>query len=201
VYTDEVVNELHDTDIVWTYSDDAGSTWNMPCPDAALNCMDRLPGPDPIRVNDDPVSPISSQFLPAIAVDQTTGDVAVVWHDPRDDDDVLPEFPNDETHLYFAALFDGDMEFQPNLRISSGLSKATSSVNSQAEYLGIAFAPGREFSPASAYPIWVDNSPTQVSMDPFTARVLPEPSVGTQMLAGVIALMGLSALRSRTRVR
>jgi hypothetical protein len=171
VYTDEVVNESHDTDISWTYSDDAGSTWQAP-----------------VRVNDDPASPITSQFLPAIAVDQTTGHVAVSWYDPRDDPQNL------ESHLYFAALPNDETEFLTNVRISTGASLATSSENSQADYMAIAFQDD------VAYPIWVDNSSSVAGdFDPYTAQLIPEPNVAVQMLAGMLALMGLSALRSRAR--
>jgi hypothetical protein len=190
VYTEEVVDGFYDTDIVWTYSDDAGDNWHMPCPEdppGPLNCMggDRT-GPDPIRVNDDLAD--HSQFLPAIAVDQTTGDVAVSWYDPRDDPQNL------ESHLYFAAVRNDEEEFLTNVRISTGASLATSLENSQADYMAIAFQDD------VAYPVWVDNSSSVAGdFDPYTAQLIPEPNVAAQMLAGMLALMGLSALRPRAR--
>jgi hypothetical protein len=190
VYTEEVVNEDDDTEVVWTYSDDAGANWHMPCPEnppGPLNCMGGgRPGPDPIRVNDDPAG--HSQFLPAIAVDQMTGDVAVSWYDPRDDPQNL------ESHLYFAAVRNDEEEFLTNVRISTGASLATSLENSQADYMAIAFQDD------VAYPIWVDNSSSVAGdFDPHTAQLIPEPNVAAQMLAGMLALMGLSALRPRAR--
>jgi hypothetical protein len=67
VYTDEVVNENNDTDIMLRFSDDDGATWSMP----------------PIRINDDPAAPVRSQFLPRIATNPISGNIAVCWHDTR----------------------------------------------------------------------------------------------------------------------
>ena len=41
------------------------------------------PGAPAVRVNDDATT--NSQFLPKIALDPTTGDLAVVWYDSRND--------------------------------------------------------------------------------------------------------------------
>ncbi len=54
-----------DTDIFVQYSDDSGMTWQAP------------------QIVHTPNA--NSQFLPSIAVDQTTGHVAVIWLDARDD--------------------------------------------------------------------------------------------------------------------
>src|SRR5262249_2614214 len=59
VYTDVSPPNSANTDIYLSYSDDVGLTWSAP---TLVN--DFFPG---------------SQFLPTIAVDQTTGYVAVVW--------------------------------------------------------------------------------------------------------------------------
>ena len=64
VYTEEPVNENNDTEIYLRTSTDDGATWSAP-----------------VRVNDDPLGPIRSQFLPYIALDRTSGTVAVGWHD------------------------------------------------------------------------------------------------------------------------
>ena len=66
VYTDETVNENNDTDILVRTSTDDGATWSAP-----------------VRVNDDATT--RSQFLPYIALDRTTGTVAVGFHDARND--------------------------------------------------------------------------------------------------------------------
>ena len=54
------------TNIMFQYSRDNGNTWAKP-----------------VRLNDDHTA--NSQFFPAIAVDQATGDVAASWYDCRND--------------------------------------------------------------------------------------------------------------------
>jgi hypothetical protein len=62
VYVDAPSTSSNDTNIFVRFSDNNGTTWSAP-----------------VRVNDDATS--NSQIQPAIAVDQTTGDVAVTWYD------------------------------------------------------------------------------------------------------------------------
>jgi hypothetical protein len=68
VYTDEVVDEGNDSDIMLRFSDSNGAmgSWSAP-----------------IRVNDDPAGPARSQFLPRIASNTVSGNIAVCWHDAR----------------------------------------------------------------------------------------------------------------------
>ncbi len=66
VYTLEHPNESNNTDIYVRFSDDDGATWSSP-----------------VRVNDDNTK--NSQFLPKIALDPTSGNLAVVWYDSRND--------------------------------------------------------------------------------------------------------------------
>src|SRR6266702_668982 len=66
VYTLEQKNESDNTDIYVRYSDDDGAIWSAG-----------------VRVNDD--STKNSQFLPKISLDPTTGNIAVIWYDARDD--------------------------------------------------------------------------------------------------------------------
>jgi hypothetical protein len=64
MYTREDPDESNDTNIWLRYSDDDGATWSTPQ-----------------RLNDD--TGTNSQFLPRIAVDQVTGEVAVTWRGHR----------------------------------------------------------------------------------------------------------------------
>src|SRR5207244_5093949 len=66
VYTREQKNESDDTDGFVRHPDDDGATWSAP-----------------VRVNDDHTR--NSQFLPKIALDETSGNIAVVWYDARSD--------------------------------------------------------------------------------------------------------------------
>src|SRR5437870_7015266 len=82
VYTDETVNENNDTDIMIRTSTDDGATWSAR-----------------VRVNDDATT--NSQFLPYVALDPTTGTVAVGFHDARNDNGVpgpggTNNIPNDD---------------------------------------------------------------------------------------------------------
>jgi len=140
VYTKEQKNESDDMDVYVRYSDNNGTTWS-----------------DGVRVNDDDTA--NSQFLPKIALDPTTGNIAVVWYDaradlgdggPGDTDGV----PNDDAQLWGAFSTDGGQTFTSNIRISAGTSNSRDSGNSidYGDYIGLAFSGG------IAHPAWSDNS-------------------------------------------
>ena len=65
VYTDAPSAGSADTDIFVRFSDNDGATWSNP----------------PVRVNDDATT--KSQFLPRIASNRLSGNIAVCWHDAR----------------------------------------------------------------------------------------------------------------------
>src|SRR2546422_10082921 len=76
-------------DIYVRFSDDDGTTWSSP-----------------VRVNDDHTK--SSQFLPKISLDPTTGNLAVVWYDSRNDlgnggPGDTDGIPNDEAKFWGAS--------------------------------------------------------------------------------------------------
>src|SRR5207248_363546 len=101
VYTDETVNENNDTDIMVRTSTDDGATWSAR-----------------VRINDDPPVPIRSQFLPYVALDPTTGTVAVGFHDCRNDDGVngTNMIPNDDAEYYGTYSTNGGATWAPNVR-------------------------------------------------------------------------------------
>src|SRR5262249_12311376 len=66
VYTDRANTTTAETNIYERFSDDNGATWSSR-----------------VRVNDGPVGTDKSTLQPAIAVDQTTGHVAITWYDTR----------------------------------------------------------------------------------------------------------------------
>jgi hypothetical protein len=132
VYLDEVIDESNDTDVELKYSDNMGGSWT-----AAK------------RVNDDATK--NSQFLPMLAVDQTTGNVGVSWLDCRNSP------TNTGAELYVAVSFDHGGTFSPNVRISAGTSYqagADPSLNDLdfGDNGGLAFAGGK------LVPVWSDNS-------------------------------------------
>jgi hypothetical protein len=88
-----------DTDIYVRYSDNSGATWSK---------FNQVSGTN-----------TNSQFLPAIAVDQTDGDVAVTWLDARNDTN------NVRVQLYGTASGDGGQTYLAPVRIARGQSDAT----------------------------------------------------------------------------
>ena len=140
VYTDETVNENNDTEILMRTSTDDGATWSAP-----------------VRVNDDATT--RSQFLPYVALDSTTGTVAVGFHDCRNDDGVpgsggTNNIPNDDAEYYGTYTTDGGATWAPNTRLSGGFSNATASGNGidYGDYVGLSALAGK------LYTLWADNA-------------------------------------------
>lgn len=146
VYTDAPSFTSDDTNIMLRYSDDMGRTWS------------------PAKmVNDD--HQINSQFLPKLAIDQSTGNIAIAWHDarmdlgkgsPGDSDGIA----NDEAEYWGTVSLDGGQTFLPNVQISVGSSLQAGDDPPPAglrdldygDYTGLTFAHGR------FYGAWADNS-------------------------------------------
>ena len=161
LWTQEHSNESDDLDIAVQYSDDHGATWSKA-----------------VRVNDD--TGVNSQFMPKVALDQSTGDLAVSWYDCRADlGSGLPGdtngLPNDDATIFAAVSTDGGLSFGPNLRIGAAVSNGADAQwgFDFGDYAGLAFESG------SFYPVWADNSNSTRdnpdgrlhAMDIYTARV------------------------------
>ncbi len=161
IWTQETPNESDNTDIMFQYSDDNGATWTPA-----------------VRLNSDHT--VNSQFMPSIAVDQASGDVAVSWYDcrndlgtggPGDTDGV----PNDDAQIWATYSTDGGATFAPNFRVSAGTFNApdAQSFFDYGDYTHAAF------QSHLFYPAWSDNSNstgdnpdgTLHQLDLFTARV------------------------------
>ena len=140
VYTLEHPNESNNMDIYVRFSDDEGATWSSP-----------------VRVNDDHTT--NSQFLPKISLDPTTGNLAVVWYDSRNDLGTggpgdTDGVPNDDAQFWGAFSTDGGQTFTANTQISAGTSNSHDSGNAidYGDYTGLSFYGGK------AHPAWADNS-------------------------------------------
>jgi hypothetical protein len=140
VYTKEQPNESDNTDIYVRHSDNDGATWSSA-----------------VRVNNDHT--VNSQFLPKISLDPTTGDIAVVWYDARNDLGAggpgdTDGIPNDDAQFWGAFSTNGAASFTPNIRISAGTSNSHDSGNGidYGDYTGLSFYGG------IAHPAWSDNS-------------------------------------------
>jgi len=139
VYTKEEQNESDDTNIYVRYSDDNGSTWS-----------------EGVRVNDD--NGTNSQFMPKISLDQTTGNIAVMWYDSRADLGTggpgdTDGLPNTDAQFWGSFSTNGT-SFTPNFQVSAGTSNSHVSGNhiDYGDYDGLSFYGG------VAHPAWSDNS-------------------------------------------
>jgi type IX secretion system substrate protein/BNR repeat protein len=119
-----------DPDIVLIKSTDGGTTWISP-----------------IRVNDDPINNSKDQYFPWITVDQSTGNVMMVFYDSRDVSNELAE-------AWMAVSTDGGSIWQ-NFKVSDTpfmpFPIGAWSPGYQGDYLGIVALNN------VAYPIWADN--------------------------------------------
>jgi hypothetical protein len=140
IWTQESPNESDNTDVMFQYSDDDGSTWSPA-----------------VRLNDDHTA--NSQFMPAIAVDQTTGNVAVSWYDCRNDLGAggagdTDGVPNDDAQIWATFSTNGGLAFARNFQVSAGTFNATDAQSGfdYGDYTHAAFQSGL------FYPAWSDNS-------------------------------------------
>ena len=150
LYTDESPNEGNNTEIRVRFSDNNGTSWS-----------------DAVRVNDD--NTLTSQFLPRIALDQTSGDVAVSWYDCANDG-----VNNRRTQFFATISTDGGRTFVPNAQISAGISDEMNAnyFFDYGDYTGLFFHNGFFF------PAWADNSNSTgdnpdgaTTFDVYTAKI------------------------------
>ncbi len=138
VYTDSLSPTSSKTDIFMRSSDDGGATWT-----------------DRVRVN---AVRAGAQFLPRIALDQTTGLVAIGWYDCQNDHGDHRFGDTDGIKntdaMYYMTETDGSGTFIPEIRVSKGVSNAADANNGidYGDYSGLAFQSG------VAHPAWSDNS-------------------------------------------
>jgi hypothetical protein len=192
VYTDENPAASGNTDVYLRYSDNGGSGWS-----------------NPIRVNDD--TTLNSQFLPRIAMDNSTGKLAIGWYDARNDQGTkgpgdTNSIPNDDA-AYYATLvtpFADGVSISPNQQISAGVSNANDANNS----IDLGDYTGLDFSNGTIHPLWFDNSDstgdnpdaTLKDLDVYTANVSASAFVdgpislgGTADPAGPVAALYFGA--------
>jgi hypothetical protein len=143
----------NNTDIFVIFSDNNGTTWS-----------------NPVRVNDDPSNGTmgATQYLPAIAVDQTTGFVAVSWYDTRNSG------TGTTRDTYASVSVDGGVHWAPNVRLSAALTNPLANGTfDSGDWDKMTFANG------VFYRSWSDNSNSTNdnpagaggAFDAYTARV------------------------------
>jgi hypothetical protein len=140
VWVQETPNESDNTNIELQHSDDNGSTWSPA-----------------VQLNDDHT--VNSQYDPAIALDETSGDLGVSWYDTRNDlgtggSGDTDGIPNDDFQIWATDSTNGGASFAPNFRISRGTSSAPAagSFFDTGDYTHAAFVAG------TFWPAWSDNS-------------------------------------------
>jgi hypothetical protein len=140
MFTDEQPDSSDDTDLWARTSDDRGATWTP-----------RL------RVVQAP----RSQFLPRLALDRTTGHLALGYHTAELDDGLDPLWDTDgvrNSDAAYAIVFsaDGGATWSTPVILSEGPSNAEAAANEvdYGDYTGLAFHDG------VAHPAWADNSNT-----------------------------------------
>ena len=161
VWTQESPNGSDNTDTEVQHSDDNGTTWSAA-----------------VKVNDDHT--VNSQYLPTIALDQTTGNLALSWYDTRNDlgkggSGDTDGIPNDDFQIWGTYSRDGGATFAPNFRISTGTSNAidANSFFDVGDFARSAFVSG------TFWPVWSDNSNstgtnpngTLHQLDLYTAKI------------------------------
>jgi hypothetical protein len=158
-YADAVNTTTSNLNIFVRFSDDDGKTWSQP-----------------VKVNDDSGNTV--HFFPAIAVDQSTGNLAIAWYDTRND-----AGRNTNVQVFASVSTDGGLTFLPNVQVSSGSSNAIRNNdtmgNDFGDYLGVAYSHG------VFYPAWADNSstlagnPNRPNFDVATAKVTGPSAAST----------------------
>jgi hypothetical protein len=140
VWTQETPNESDNTDIMLQHSDDHGATWSPA-----------------VKLNDDHT--VNSQYDPSIALDQSSGYVALSWYDTRNDlgtggSGDTNGIPNDDYQIWATYSTNGGATFAPNFRVSQGTSNAidANSFFDVGDYTHAAFVSG------AFWPAWSDNS-------------------------------------------
>lgn len=158
VYTEETAPENNDLDILVRFSDDDGATWSSP----------------PIRVNDDVGT--RSQFMPKIASNRLSGNIAVCWHDARNSgtNTAMQEFCS------IATPSGPSPTFMANGQIGDALTTGNGSNPPVAGQANIEFGDysGLTYHQGVAHPIWADisnstgdNPDGTVRFDAYTDRV------------------------------
>ncbi len=137
VYTDENPIGSNNTDIWVRFSDDDGGHWSSPT-----------------KVNDDATT--RSQFLPRIASNRLSGNIAVCWHDARNSatNTTMQEF------CTIATPTGASPTFMANAQISAGTSDGNGSNPPVGGQLDIQFGDysGLAYFQGLAHPAWADDS-------------------------------------------
>ncbi len=138
-----------DADICFAYSSNQGATWSTP-----------------VRVNDDPLNNGKQQFFPWMTVDQSNGNIAIVFYDTRD------VSTTDSCDTYIAVSNNGGLTFT-NIKASDHAQRPAPlsgyATGYYGDYIGIVAHNN------VIWPFWMDNrnGPAQV----YTCKISLGPSI------------------------
>jgi hypothetical protein len=109
-----------------------------------------------VQVNDDATT--RSQFLPWCDLDDTSGNLSVIFYDARDDAN------NQKVHVYHALSTTGGASFGANTKVTDNPSdqstaNASRTTNNYLDYIGVAA------TSCVAYAVWSDNSGNLADLD------------------------------------
>ena len=129
VYTDEATNESNDTNILLRFSDDNGATWSTP-----------------LQVNS---ASTRSQFLPKIASNPLSGNIAVCWLDARNSasNTAAQLFCSFATPSGATPVFFADVPVSDGASVSAGLANPGQVVEDFGDYAGRAYFQGLAHPP------------------------------------------------------
>ncbi len=156
VYSEEPINEGSPSNLntLLRFSDNTAGTWSAP-----------------IKVDDDATT-TKAQFLPKIATDRVTGNIAVCWHDARNS-------ASNTAMQIFCSASNGLVAtptFLANVQVSDGASVSNGNGVEFGDYMGLVF--GNDV----IHPAWADtsnstgNNPNGTAgFDAFTDRVTGPP--------------------------
>jgi hypothetical protein len=169
LYCDSPAVGSFDMNIFVRFSDNNGTTWSSP-----------------VRVNDD--SGASTQMLPRMSLDPTTGNLAVTWYDCREDP------ANSSTEFWGTVSTDGGKTFLPNIKLSAGQSTSGGAFSGgfdYGDYSGIDFFNGRFIGG------WADNS-NSTGDNPDGALTFKDIYVGKVSVATNVNNFYISAVNGQT---
>jgi hypothetical protein len=155
-YTDAPTTTSTNTTIYVRYSDDDGATWSPR-----------------VQVNDD-TGTTASHFLPSLALDPATGNLAVAWLDTRND----TTGTNKASQVFVSVSDDGGATFAANARVSSSVPMTPA--NGKRDFDDYTFV---TYAGGNVYPVWPDNSQNlnpentdRPNFDIAEARVVASPT-------------------------
>ncbi len=174
VYTQAANTTTNNTDIVFRKSTDNGATFSSE-----------------VKLNTD--SGTNSQFFGRLAVDQKTGWLASVWYDARN-----AGAANNKAEVWGTVSFDGGLNWQPNFKISQGLTSCVQSTiggdgNECGDYIALDFYDGKIATAWSDSSNSTGDNPNGTAgLDTYfsliTVSAVPEPATYASLALGLMVI-------------